>query len=90
MKSKLEPVNKLRETACIYLLLIVSLSLYRMNVLCICCSTLQIFKGTSEFSHVISTWKANWKHSPFSKLVLKINSFLTITRSLKKLVINVL
>lgn len=90
MKSKPEPVNKLREAECIYLLLIVSLALYRMNVLCICCSTLQIFKGTSEFSHVIIAWKADWKHFPFSKLILKTNCFLTITRSLKKLVINVL
>lgn len=90
MKSKSEPVNKLRKTACVYLLLIVSLALYRMNVLCICCSTLQIFKGIFKFSHISIAWKANWKHFPFNKLILKTNCFLTITRNLKKLVINVL
>lgn len=90
MKSKSVPVNTLRKTACIYLLLVASLALYRINVLCICHSTLQIFKGTSEFSHVIIAWKANWKYFLFNKLIPKTNCFSTITRSPKELVINVL
>jgi len=90
VKLKSVPVITLRKTTHIYLLLVASLALYRINVLCIYHSSLQIFKGTSEFSHIIIAWKANWKHFLFKKLIPRTNCFPTITRTPKELVVNVL